>query len=332
VFLAITLLTLDTAGMRKKRARQRKSDQRRNHQKRATKSLAERPHPVRVVAGPGTQMNELLTLMIEVGAAADHAVAATAVTDHQLTTFDVAVFVRGINALKSARLLLAESFWEAADAQVRQLFELVINMEHLAALPDRRAASLQYARFGLLQKLRAQRRTMTYAEATDRAVDRNRLDLIDQLLSSEFEDFALPDRQGEKRWRASWSGKNAFQLASASSSEMRVRQYQQLFSAWSEQIHAAPGALLDGILRTSDLDWIDRIMTEDAAAIMNTASMAIPLFLELWQLLPNVKQSPPEQMLQWIEYLQHLYGQHFQVDVEAEREHYLSLKKAQGSS
>lgn len=119
---------LNTADMAKKRARRRKLDRRRNHQKRSTSRSGEATAFTSVMGPPAIEMSELLTLMVEVAASADKAVAMTSVADRQLGTFDVAVLVRGINALKSARLLLSEYFWEAVDGQVRQLFELVINM------------------------------------------------------------------------------------------------------------------------------------------------------------------------------------------------------------
>lgn len=102
---------------------------------------------------------------------------------------------------------------------------------------------------------------MTDAEATGRPIDEARRDVIDELLSREFEDFSRPNRSGENRWRGSWSGKNTFELASTT--EIRRRQYQQLYPSWSEQIHAAPGALLDGIARSGDSDWIKRIIADD---------------------------------------------------------------------
>lgn len=56
--------------------------------------------------------------------------------------------MRGVNAVKSTRLLLEHAHWESAAGPVRQLFELLINLEHIAADPDRDAAVFRYAKFG----------------------------------------------------------------------------------------------------------------------------------------------------------------------------------------
>jgi hypothetical protein len=64
--------------------------------------------------------------------------------------FDVGILLRASNALKAIRVLCAERYWEFAVATVRQLFELVINMEQLAAQPDREEAIFRHAKYGLL--------------------------------------------------------------------------------------------------------------------------------------------------------------------------------------
>ena len=64
--------------------------------------------------------------------------------------FDAGMLSRGSNALKSVRLLCEQAHWEFAAGVVRQLFELVLNMEYLGTLPDRDAAIFRYAKYGLL--------------------------------------------------------------------------------------------------------------------------------------------------------------------------------------
>lgn len=59
--------------------------------------------------------------------------------------------------MKSTRLLLEHAHWETAAGPVRPLFELLVNLEHVAAEPDREAAVFRYAKFGLLQAVRRQR-------------------------------------------------------------------------------------------------------------------------------------------------------------------------------
>lgn len=48
-------------------------------------------------------------------------------------------------------------------------------------------------------------------------------------------------------WDRSWCGKNIKALAKSSSITLREAQYEQLFVLWSEQVHAAPAALMGGV-------------------------------------------------------------------------------------
>lgn len=261
------------------------------------------------VSAPSARLPELFRVLTDVVTAADKSMQRTELTDRQLSTFDLAIFVRGTNALKSARVLLEHAHWEAAAMLVRQLFELLVNMEYLADRPDRRAAALDYARFGLLQKLQAERRRLEYEQQTGRSVDSGRLSQIQQWLKAGFADMQVrPRADGTLRWQTSWNRKTVKDLAAASPSRLRVTQYEQLYSTWSEQSHAAPGALLDAMFATAHPDWVADTVKEDDVRVIETANMAIFLFVELWRILPYVRPLGPGEALDWVTRAARLFG------------------------
>lgn len=61
-------------------------------------------------------------------------------SDDPLVRFDRGILLRAVNALKAARLLLEAVHWEFAAAPARQLFDLVVNIEHLNTQGDRERA------------------------------------------------------------------------------------------------------------------------------------------------------------------------------------------------
>jgi Family of unknown function (DUF5677) len=198
--------------------------------------------------------------------------------------FDAAVLMRGINTLRSIRVLLENSFWELASAGARQLFELLVNMEYLASQSDREAASLRYAKFGLMQAASQQLGQLEYTERTGRGVNLKRKEQIEEMLDLSFPDL----KSSSGGWVPSWSGKNVRQLAEASPFHLRDDQYQLLFSAWSEQAHATPGALLDGIFLRVGVEAKNQIATDEDREVIEVAGISITIFLQLWWVLPDV--------------------------------------------
>lgn len=317
----------------------KRGDRRRQRRRAAAKSPARRagvgPAPTvpRLETAPlriAQRLQPLLSLMSEVATAGDDGARETAMTDEQLVTFDLAILIRGINALKAARLLVAEGFWEAATSQTRQLFELLVNMEYLASL-DRRAGTLDYARFGLLQEVRAQIAAAEYRVATGRAVDTRRQDELSRLLRSEqFSDFRAGSRaDGTPRWKPSWTGKSTRALADLSPSAIRRAQYINLYAEWSEELHAAPGALLDSMFRRTESGWRERLFQTEEEKLVSVANMAIVLFIELWRSLPHVHQSSPQAALDWIERLQRHVGTLLDIDIDTERAIYLRSRDSE---
>ncbi|MFE4651550.1 DUF5677 domain-containing protein [Streptomyces sp. NPDC056707] len=219
----------------------------------------------------------------------------------EVAQFDAAILIRGANSVKSVALLMEQGHWEHATGVVRQLFELLVNMEHLNRMPDRAAATLLYCRFGVLQQIRARHRQCLYTASTGRPVNAEHLKFLEHHLAHSFGDFqGKPKSDGSPRWVSAWHKKTTRDLAELSTDKMRVHQYDQLYSVWSEQTHAAPGALMESIFREAHEGWVDAVVESDDKKIIETASMALMLFVQLWWALPNVPVLEPERVMQWM--------------------------------
>jgi hypothetical protein len=237
--------------------------------------------------------------MSKATSAGDRTLAQTPADGSELVRFDAEVLMRGVNAVKSTRLLLEHAHWETAAGPVRQLFELLVNLEHIAAEPDRDAAVFRYAKFGLLQTVRGQRTQLAYEEATGRPVDQARGAILDNMLEHTFPEFRKVSAKGKVAWDLSWCGKNIKALATSSSNPLREAQYEQLFVLWSEQVHAAPAALMGGVFPSGGAMDVAEIIELDDRHVVETGSMAVTLFAELWRTLPTVAPLDARTMLEW---------------------------------
>lgn len=250
---------------------------------------------------PKTRLKTLLQLLVEVSATAEKAMLTIATPQEEaakrLVLFDAGVLLRASNALKAIRLLCEEAHWEFAAATVRQLFELVLNMEYLATQPDRDAAIFRHAKYELLQTVRHQYLNLLYDRKTGRSIDTERLAVLESMLEHTFPEFRSVDDSGKVRWKPSWSGHSARYLAEQSKHPLREDQYHLLFVTWSEQAHGAPAALLDNMFPGSLP--VDEIVASDDARIVQTVTVAIAFFLELWMLLPHVPRVDPAKRLAW---------------------------------
>jgi hypothetical protein len=269
---------------------------------RRSSSSARTPSPgIQRVRPPKTRLKPLLQLLIDVPRAAEAATLTIGIpkedTEKHLVMFDASVLLRASNALKAVRLLCDEAHWEFAAPILRQLFELVINVEYVAAQADRQAAIFRYSKYGLLQEVRHQHLTLIYDQKTGRDIDTQRLAVLEQMLEQTFPEFRRVNSQGKVHWLPSWSGHGARHLAERSKHRLRADQYDLLFSAWSEQAHGAPAALMESMF-PSGLP-AEQIVASDDAEIIQTVTMAVTLFLEIWMLLPHVPQLDAAQRLEW---------------------------------
>ncbi|WSA79402.1 DUF5677 domain-containing protein [Streptomyces sp. NBC_01799] len=259
---------------------------------------------------PDARLQPLFEIVGEVIAAAELAAeAATEKTEN--VHFDVYVLERGIKALKSARLLVGAGHWENASAVARQLFELLVNMEHLGSFADREKAQSLYSGFGFVQFFLAELRRMEFEKEHGRPPSSRWESAVREALDKFFNDFKLtPRADGSIRWRPSWSGKTTRALAELSLDPMREHQYELLFSAWSEQTHATPGVFATDLFDRYEVEVSAEalakaegvppgrfpLLTGADRKAAQTLSMTITLFIQLWQQLPNVPQSSVEEI------------------------------------
>lgn len=251
---------------------------------------------------PKARLKVLFRLLIDIPKAAEAAMRTIEIPDKDeekpLVMFDASALLRASNSLKAVRLLCEEAHWEFAAPILRQLFELVINMEYLAAQQDRQASIFRYSKYGLLQEVRHQYLNLLYDQKTGRQVDSERLAVLEQMLQLSFPEFRTVDGKGRVHWSPSWSGHSARYLAEQSNHRLRIDQYELLFSTWSEQAHGAPTTLLENMFPPGLSP--DHVVAADDVEIVQTVMTAVMLFLELWVLLPYVPQADPEQRLKWI--------------------------------
>lgn len=262
---------------------------------------------------PKNVMPSLFRLVRTITAAADRAVVTARARkpederEGRLVIFDLTQLERGCNALKSLSLLCGEGYWENAAGIARQLFEIVINAEHVATFEDRADAVQRYSKFALLQQLEHARTLLRYVAACGDPIDPADLRAIETELEHErFAEFRLKagdgtfqrTEEGRLKSVASWSRHNARHLAKVSEKPHRLDQYDLLFTAWSRESHATPGATLTDPLALGG-NW-ENIAAKEYAQTIQTTMMAILLFIDLWKLLPHVtKPSDPEQFTKW---------------------------------
>lgn len=219
-----------------------------------------------------------------------------------LFNFDQGVLVRGINTLKSVHILVDNGHWEMAHSLLRQLLELVANMEFLNSMPDRSTATLQYVKYGLLQKTAEQILTMKYEEKTGRAVDTIRLAQLEAFRSGQsFDSFKANTKNGSLKFVDSWCRRNMKELCEASKNSMRMSQYELLYSPWSEQVHGAPGALINSMMQKPEPGWEQLVMDTDGVRIHEVVGMAVSLFAELRLYLPHIEPLDPSVAYEWLE-------------------------------
>jgi hypothetical protein len=198
---------------------------------------------------PTKRLKGLLTLLIDLPAAAERKMLTVERPDDQgqraLVLFRCRDPAPCEQCPEGRPDLCAEWHWEFAVATLRQLFELVINLEHVAAQPDREAAIFRYAKYGLLQTVRHQQLDLRYQLETGRAIDEQRLAVLEEMLEQTFPEFRSVGSTGHVHFAKSWSGHHARYLAEQSPHPLRANQYELLYISWSEQTHAAPAALME---------------------------------------------------------------------------------------
>ncbi len=262
----------------------------------------------------GSERHPLLGVADEVISAAEQASKSSAGAEEYSVLFDKSVLKRGIKGLDSVRLLIDAGHWEYATSATRQLFELLVNMEHLGSFADRDEALRIYNGFGLMQYFLAESLRIEFEKKRGRPTGSSWELSVRNFLDNNCAHFKLPPRaDGTVRWRKSWSGKTTRALAELSPDPMRVPQYELLFSTWSEQTHATPGAFATGLfieyedeIIAEALSKIDRIPLEISQVLagarlrqVQTLGVTTLFFLQIWHQLPKVPQPDSIQSNKW---------------------------------
>jgi hypothetical protein len=242
------------------------------------------------------RLSNSLSTLFDVAYAGDVAIGQAIPIDDAWTLLQFGMLLRAINAVKAARPLIVELHWEFAAVSARQIFELLVNAEYVQAQPDPAQAATRFTRFGFLQQTRARLEEMDYSQRTGRPVDPEARARVLELLA-DFDD--LRDGKDHQRWPRSWSGHSTARLAEMSPRQpIRSAQYRQLFTAWSEQIHAAPAALIPAMFPEVDARY-DQLLRDDLANASEVATMIVRLYLELWEVLPAIPNPGSGQFLRW---------------------------------
>jgi len=96
------------------------------------------------VPGLRTGIRQAFDLIDEVGKEADRCIPRAEV-DAESGHVIAAIFVRGVNCVKSVRAQLEHAHWETAAGTSRQLFELLLNSEFIISSDNREEAAFRYA-------------------------------------------------------------------------------------------------------------------------------------------------------------------------------------------
>jgi hypothetical protein len=172
-------------------------------------------------------------------------------------------------------------------------------LEYINRQADRSAAFQRHTKFGLLQVALQESRTNDYLRRTGRPVDEERDQTIEALLIRRFPEFRHTSRNGVVRWARTWTGQTTRDLARASSNPLRESQYAILFSAWSEQAHASPGALLQGFAPSGAP--LEQVIATDDVRIAETVSSALTWFVELWLSFRSVPPPDHSAVVGWFD-------------------------------
>lgn len=254
------------------------------------------------MAAPKLRLRPLFRVLHKVIASTQRALIEAPPPSHEdwrIFTFEIGIANRGLNGLRAVRLLCEEGHWENAAAAVRQIYELVVNMEHISSLPEREAAVSRYVKFGLLQEVQRRLLEVGYDRDTGRPVDEQTEAPLRRILAVGFPEFRSGS-DAAPRFDRTWSGLTTKALAARSSNPIRRKQYEILFRFWSEEAHASPRALLEAVMPTSDLDFDAAVLSDDTR-IAETVSVAVSLYIDLWMLLPSLP--PLAEAWNWLDEL-----------------------------
>jgi hypothetical protein len=116
------------------------------------------------------------------------------------------------------------------------------------------------------------------------------------MIETAFPEFGVTSADTKPKVR-SWSGLTSKDLASKSRDPLRSRQYELLFTEWSEQVHGSPSAVTANLF-LSDAS-AETVLESDDIRITEVATMSVTFFLHLWREIPDVPDPDAEKMEIW---------------------------------
>lgn len=250
---------------------------------------------------PRIRMADLFEVLDDLIDTSETSISASKGSDVPGEKFEYDILARGMLGLKSARLLLEAGFWEYATPIARQLFELLVNIEHVNSFGDHAMAVRRYNNFAILQYFLSEIRRIDYEESKGSSAGvefrTSIAGMVDRF--DEFRAQSKPD--GTPRWRSSWSGKNTRTLAELSPNPARISQYELLFSAWSEQAHGSPSVFFGALWQALDDEeyYHPFFLRGTDHKIAQTLGMSIILFTQLWAELPILSKVSPKEFDSW---------------------------------
>ena len=212
----------------------------------------------------------------------------------------LAVSQRVLTIVQGSRLLLEEGHWELASAAVRQLFELLVNIEHLLDESDPETAWESYRRYGEAQALQASLRKLNYAVSAGFKDSHGEVaNLSKALADARFDEFRHP----KGHIRDSWTGRTVEKLAHDSRVPWRAEQYRYYFRTWSEQAHATPSSFVSNFSARAQTTGLDHELAMFAREAEQLITMLISISADLTSALGIFASAQAKTARRWQNHL-----------------------------
>lgn len=206
------------------------------------------------------------------------------------------VLDRAVMHLQAAQVLLKECHWESAAVVARQLFELLVNIEEVQQRSDPQVAWEEFTRYGIASAATSELAKIEYAKKQGYVDDNARASALRALL-------ATPPYDTLKVGGRGWSGKSVKTLSKHSANPDRKEQYGYFYSAWSDQVHSNPSALMRAIEPRVASEAEHHIRQMAYSETRSLIVMLVSLFCDLIDLLGEPRLIPEGKRSEWREQL-----------------------------
>lgn len=203
-------------------------------------------------------------------------------------------FDRAFNVVKGIMILLEQSHWELAAPLVRQIFEMILNLEEIERGNDPDVAAVRFSRFAMLQEVRHRLANLQYDISMGRDLEatQERFDSGLEFAVATFPEFRRTYRRGA-RWAESWCEASTKELAQRSEHPLRVSQYEIVFRFLSAYGHGSPIAIAGTLVSQAHTDDIPWMVADDDKNTIEIIALTLSFFAELWLLCQPVTPQLP---------------------------------------